>query len=57
MPDSTTNPQLQSMIDAVSQLGILMLLLLTGTETGLRRKAPQFAIHLRLRVCAPNLCI
>src|ERR1700731_3445398 len=30
------NPQQQSMIDAVSQLGILMLLLLTGMETDLR---------------------
>jgi len=32
----TANPQQQSMIDAVSQLGILMLLLLTGMETDLR---------------------
>jgi Kef-type K+ transport system membrane component KefB/nucleotide-binding universal stress UspA family protein len=30
------NPQQQSMIDAVAQLGILMLLLLTGMETDLR---------------------
>jgi len=30
------SPQQQSMIDAVSQLGILMLLLLTGMETDLR---------------------
>jgi Kef-type K+ transport system membrane component KefB/nucleotide-binding universal stress UspA family protein len=40
------NPQQQSMIDAVSQLGILMLLLLTGLETDLRlvRKARRVAI-------------
>lgn len=31
-----TNPEQKSMIDAVSQLGILMLLLLTGMETDLR---------------------
>jgi Kef-type K+ transport system membrane component KefB/nucleotide-binding universal stress UspA family protein len=31
-----SSPQQQSMIDAVSQLGILMLLLLTGMETDLR---------------------
>ena len=36
MPGSTANPQQQSMIDAVSQLGILLLSLLTGTETDLR---------------------
>jgi len=40
------NPQQQSMIDAVSQLGILMLLLLTGMETdlGLVKKARRAAI-------------
>jgi Kef-type K+ transport system membrane component KefB/nucleotide-binding universal stress UspA family protein len=40
------NPQQQSMIDAVSQLGILMLLLLTGLETDLRlvRKSRRVAI-------------
>jgi Kef-type K+ transport system membrane component KefB/nucleotide-binding universal stress UspA family protein len=40
------NPQQQSMIDAVSQLGILMLLLLTGMETDLRlvKKARRGAI-------------
>jgi Kef-type K+ transport system membrane component KefB/nucleotide-binding universal stress UspA family protein len=40
------NPQQQSMIDAVSQLGILMLLLLTGMETDLRlvKKARRVAI-------------
>src|SRR5580704_6827262 len=40
------NPQQQSMIDAVSQLGILMLLLLTGMETDLRlvKKARRAAI-------------
>ena len=40
------NPQQQSMIDAVSQLGILMLLLLTGMETdlGLVRQARRAAI-------------
>jgi Kef-type K+ transport system membrane component KefB len=31
-----SSPQQQSMVDAVSQLGILMLLLLTGMETDLR---------------------
>jgi Kef-type K+ transport system membrane component KefB/nucleotide-binding universal stress UspA family protein len=42
----TANPQQQSMIDAVSQLGILMLLLLTGMETDLRlvKKARRAAI-------------
>src|SRR5271157_1089660 len=42
----TANPQQQSMIDAVSQLGILMLLLLTGMETDLRlvRQARRAAI-------------
>src|SRR5271166_7087957 len=42
----TANPQQQSMIDAVSQLGILMLLLLTGMETDLRlvKKARRVAI-------------
>ena len=40
------NPQQKSMIDAVSQLGILMLLLLTGMETDLRlvKKARRAAI-------------
>ena len=40
------NPQQQSMIDAISQLGILMLLLLTGMETDLRlvKKARRAAI-------------
>jgi Kef-type K+ transport system membrane component KefB/nucleotide-binding universal stress UspA family protein len=40
------SPQQQSMIDGVSQLGILMLLLLTGMETDLRlvRKARRAAI-------------
>ena len=40
------SPQQQSMIDAVSQLGILMLLLLTGMETDLRlvKKARRAAI-------------
>ena len=40
------NPQQQSMIDGVSQLGILMLLLLTGMETDLRlvKKARRAAI-------------
>jgi len=40
------NPQQQIMIDAVSQLGILMLLLLTGMETDLRlvKKARRAAI-------------
>ena len=39
-------PQQQSMIDAVSQLGILMLLLLTGMETDLKlvKKARRAAI-------------
>ena len=57
------NPQQKSMIDAVSQLGILMLLLLTGMETDLRlvKKARRAAIStsvagimraLRLRVRA-----
>jgi len=42
----SANPQQQSMIDAVSQLGILMLLLLTGMETDLRlvKKARRAAI-------------
>jgi Kef-type K+ transport system membrane component KefB/nucleotide-binding universal stress UspA family protein len=42
----TASPQQQSMIDAVSQLGILMLLLLTGMETDLRlvKKARRAAI-------------
>ena len=42
----SANPQQQSMIDAVSQLGILMLLLLTGMETdlGLVKKARRVAI-------------
>jgi len=41
-----SGPQQQSMIDAVSQLGILMLLLLTGMETDLRlvRQARRAAI-------------
>jgi Kef-type K+ transport system membrane component KefB/nucleotide-binding universal stress UspA family protein len=41
-----SNPQQQSMIDAVSQLGILMLLLLTGMETDLRlvKKARRAAV-------------
>ena len=40
------SPQQQSMIDAVSQLGILMLLLLTGMETDLKlvKKARRAAI-------------
>ena len=40
------SPQQQSMIDAVSQLGILMLLLLTGMETDLKlvKKARRVAI-------------
>ena len=40
------NPQQQIMIDGVSQLGILMLLLLTGMETDLRlvKKARRAAI-------------
>jgi Kef-type K+ transport system membrane component KefB len=33
------NAEQKSMIDAVSQLGILMLLLLTGMETDLRLQA------------------
>jgi Kef-type K+ transport system membrane component KefB/nucleotide-binding universal stress UspA family protein len=42
----TADPQQQSMIDAVSQLGILMLLLLTGMETDLRlvKRARRAAI-------------
>jgi Kef-type K+ transport system membrane component KefB len=42
----SASPQQQSMIDAVSQLGILMLLLLTGMETDLRlvKKAGRAAI-------------
>ncbi|HKM74724.1 MAG TPA: cation:proton antiporter, partial [Stellaceae bacterium] len=40
------NPQQKSMIDAVSQLGVLMLLLLTGMETDLRlvKRARRAAI-------------
>ena len=40
------NPQQQSMIDAVSQPGILMLLLLTGMETDLQlvKKARRAAV-------------
>ena len=45
------NPLQKSMIDAVSQLGILMLLLLTGMETDLRlvKKARRAAISTRQR--------
>src|SRR6202795_1121889 len=41
-----SNPQQKAMIDAVSQLGILLLLLLTGMETDLRlvKKARRAAI-------------
>ena len=54
------NPQQQSMIDAISQLGILMLLLLTGMETDLRlvKKARRAAIRTRSQLrrleCAPG---
>ena len=54
------NPQQQSMIDAISQLGILMLLLLTGMETDRRlvKKARRAAIRTRSQLrrleCAPG---
>ena len=46
MPGSTANPQQQSVIHAVSQLGILMLSLLTAMETDLRlvKRARRVAI-------------
>jgi Kef-type K+ transport system membrane component KefB len=53
------NPQQRSMIDAVSQLGILMLLLLTGMETDLRlvRQARRAAISTSVTgVIVPFAC-
>ena len=53
------NPQQQSMIDGVSQLGILMLLLLTGMETDLRlvKKKPVVPPSVRRprESCSPSL--
>ena len=53
------NPQQQSMIDAVSQLGILMLLLLTGMETDLRlvKQAGRAAISASIAgIAVPFAC-
>ncbi|MFI5015669.1 MAG: cation:proton antiporter [Hyphomicrobiales bacterium] len=53
------SPQQQSMIDAVSQLGILMLLLLTGMETdlGLVKRARRAAISASLAgIAVPFAC-
>lgn len=53
------NPQQQSMIDAVSQLGILMLLLLTGMETDLAlvKKARRAAISTSAAgIMVPFIC-
>ena len=52
-------PQEKAMIDAVSQLGILMLLLLTGMETDLRlvKKTRHVAISTSaVRIIVPFAC-
>ncbi len=53
------DPAQKSMIDAVSQLGILLLLLLTGMETDLKlvRKVGRAAISISVAgICLPFVC-